>query len=86
MDFNLKARTNEYLKLQLGTSAVVNLVQVQNNYAISQTSLNRLQFALNSSVIRFRFESGNLIEISELNEVVVDVDELFSLPKIKVSE
>ena len=86
VDFNLKARTNEYLKLQLGISAVVNLVQVQNNYAIAQTSLNRLQFALNSSVIRFRFESGNLIEISELNEVVVDVDELFSLPKIKVSE
>lgn len=82
VEFNLQARKNEYLKLQLGTSTVVNLVQVQNNYAFAQTSLNRLKLALNSAIIRFRFESGNLMKITELEEIVVDVDELFSLPKI----
>ena len=86
VEYNLKARTNEYLKLQLGTSTVVNLVQVQNNYALAQTTLNRLKLALNSAIIKFRFESGNLIQITDQNEIVVDVDELFSLPNTTASK
>ncbi|MGB0403026.1 MAG: TolC family protein [Salibacteraceae bacterium] len=85
VEYNLKARTNEYLKLQLGTSTVVNLVQVQNNYALAQTTLNRLKLALNSAIIKFRFESGNLIQISEKNEIIVSVNELFTLPNTTAS-
>ena len=86
VDFNYKARDNEYLKLQLGTSTVVNLVQVQNNYSFAQTSLNRLKLALNTALVKFRYESGNLIKITEENKIVVDVDEIFTLPKIEASE
>ena len=80
--FNLQARQNEYIKLQLGTSTVVNLVQVQNNYAFAQTSLNRYLLALNSAVIQFRYESGSLVSFSEDNKIIIDVEEIFTLPKI----
>lgn len=83
VDFNFTARRNEYLKLQLGTSTVVNLVQVQNNYAFSQTSLNRLLYALNAALVRFRFESGSLVSFNEDKDVVIDAENIFTLPEIK---
>lgn len=82
VEYNFQARANEYIKLQLGSSTVVNLVQVQNNYAFAQTSLNRYLLALNSAIIQFRYESGNLVKFTEDKKIVVDIEEVFTLPKI----
>ena len=79
VEFNEKALENESTKLKLGTSTVINVVQLQNNYTIAMGKLHEALLNLNTSIIYFRFHTGTLCELSEEFYITVNINNLFSL-------
>jgi outer membrane protein TolC len=77
--FNETALNNEYTKLKLGSSTVLNVVQIQNNYVLSLNALNRALQDLNTAFFLFKFHTGTLLE-RDGQSVWVDYDRLLSLP------
>ncbi|HZI01879.1 MAG TPA: TolC family protein, partial [Flavisolibacter sp.] len=79
--YNETALNNEYTKLKLGSSTVVNVVQVQNNLVFSQTSLNQALEQLNEALLLFRFHTGTLVSSADGEQVSVDYGVIFGLPE-----
>ena len=79
---NAQALENEYIKLKLGTTTVVNLIQVQQNDANSRSNLNSYLGILNSAIIKFRYQTGTLVKGDGTNWNI-DPSEIFSMPPIE---
>ena len=78
---NAEALDNEYIKLKLGTTTVVNLIQVQQNAANSRSNLNSYLGILNAAIIKFRYQTGTLVN-GEGQSWSINPTEIFSLPAI----
>lgn len=74
------ALENESIKLKLGTSTVINYVQIQTNYYKSLEQLNNTLLDLNTSLLYFRFYSSTLYKLNESKMINIDYQSLFSLP------
>ena len=79
---NAQALENEYIKLKLGTTTVVNLIQVQQNDANLRSNLNSYLGILNSSIIKFRYQTGTLVK-GEGTNWSIDPAEIFSMPPLE---
>jgi len=80
VEFYKIALDKEKTKLNLGTSTVINLVQIQNDYYQSLELLNNAILNLNKSVILYRYYTGSLIDINEGNLIEMNYTNLFKLP------
>ena len=75
-----EALENETIKLKLGTSTVINFVQIQTDYYKTLEQLNNTLLNLNSSLLYFRFYSGTLCMVDENKILSIDYQNLFLLP------
>lgn len=80
LDFHKEALDNEYIKLRLGTSTVINLLQLQINYNNALKEYYLALLNLNLSMIIFRNYTGSLITIESGLTIVVNYLDLFQLP------
>lgn len=81
VDYNEKAINNEYTKLKLGTSTVINVIQLQNNYATAlRNYYNGLQ-NLYQAIVNFRYSTGTLITVVDEKTFTVNSKLIFSLPE-----
>lgn len=81
VNFYKTALEDEQTKLSLGTSTVINLVNVQNNYYQALDYLNDAILNLHIALINFRYTTGALCEIVDNdNSIQVNHLKLFSLP------
>ncbi len=78
--YNKQSIDNEYTKLKLGTSTVVNLIQVQSAYAFSQSALNNYLYSLNLALVQHRHQTGTLITADENGKLSIDLTTVFDLP------
>lgn len=82
VNFNEIALKNEFTKLKLGSSTVINVVQIQNNYVVSLNALNRALQDLNLAFFQFKFHTGTLLSVDESLNYSVDFIDLLQLPQI----
>jgi outer membrane protein TolC len=75
-----EALENETIKLKLGTSTVINFVQIQTDYYKALEQLNNTLLDLNASLLYFRFYSGTLCMVNENKIISIDYQNLFLLP------
>jgi len=80
VNYNKEALDNEYIKLKLGTSTIINLIQLQINYNEALTDLYSAKLNLNVSLIDFRFLTGTLVNIGSESTIEIDNNNLFLLP------
>ncbi|MCD4834675.1 MAG: TolC family protein [Bacteroidales bacterium] len=78
--FYEEALENENIKLKLGTSTVINLVQIQNDYYLALDLLYSAILNLNMSILYYRYHTGTLCSIIDDNTIDIDYQNLFSLP------
>ncbi len=78
--FYEKALENENIKLKLGTSTVINLVQIQNDYYLALDLLYSAILNLNMSILYYRYHTGTLCSVIDDNTIDIDYQNLFSLP------
>lgn len=84
VDYNETAISNEYTKLKLGTSTVINVVQLQNNYATALKNYYNGLRNLYMAIAYFRFNTGTLIKIIDEKTFTVDTKLVFTLPIINL--
>lgn len=75
-----KALENEYTKLKLGSSTILNLVQLQLDYNEYLIEHEQTLLKLNKSIINFRYLTGTIIKVNEDNSLHIDYQNLFNLP------
>ena len=80
MQFHKKALDNEYIKLKLGSSTVVNLIQVQRNYTLSQSSYNNYLKFLYQAIIKFRLQVGEIAKFTNSKEIEINPNQILTLP------
>jgi outer membrane protein TolC len=83
VNYNKEALENEYTKLKLGTSTIINLVQLQINYNEALSDLYNAILNLNLSLITYRYLTGTLINVNSESFIIVYYNNLFSLPLFK---
>jgi|GEM_PF-569558 outer membrane protein TolC len=86
VQFHKQALENEYTKLKLGSSTVVNLIQVQSNYAFSQSAYNNYLKFLYQAIIKFRLHSGEIGKFTDQKEIEISPNLILSLPKPLTNE
>lgn len=82
VQFNEVALRNEFIKLKLGSSTVINVVQIQNNYVVSLNALNRALQDLNLAFFQFKFATGTLLDVDEQLTFSIDFTKLTQLPRV----
>lgn len=80
VDYNKEALDNEYTKLKLGTTTLINLIQLQINYYETFLDYYTSLLNLNSSLLSYRYMTGTLINVSNESIVKIDREKLFTLP------
>ena len=80
VQFHKKALDNEYIKLKLGSSTVVNLIQVQRNYTLSQSSYNNYLKFLYQAIIKFRLQVGEIAKFTNSKEIEINPNQILTLP------
>lgn len=74
------ALENERTKLHLGSSTVINLVQIQNDYYQALDLLNDAIMNLNIEILNYRYYTGSLCAIDKESNIEIDYLNLFTLP------
>jgi len=70
----------EYMKLELGTSTLINVIQIYNSFILTENNLNAALRNLNQSVLKFRFGTGTFVTHKGDGSIDIDYTKLFSMP------
>ncbi len=77
---NKEALENEYTKLRLGSTTLINLIQLKIDYNNALTNLYNAKLNLNLNIIYLRYLTGTLMVVDPDSNISVDYFNLFSLP------